>query len=423
MKRLCLGSRKTKRGVASFYVVIFATILFGVMTLGFMRIILSESSQSSDDDLSRSAYDAAMMGVEDAKTAVNRYYECLRTSNSANCQGSLIFDDDCTNGIGIANYLYAGNYDGGEVVIQQGVASGEADDGTGQAYTCVIVRDTVPDYRGVLSSDTRTKVIPLAIYDENGNSSKISTVKKIRFSWYSVLNEGDKSALDFADGSNTFGVLATTPPTITLSFIRVSNNTQIATLHSANGDDYGSYNYATFALLPVRSDGSVNTVINSGEIVKNGNVTGDTKIPRTPVNVNCNERATDFVCAVDLDVSGLSFSNSDSVFLVASMPYGDVTTDFMAAMYEETDDKPVDFVGVQVSVDSTGRTSDLVRRVETRLDPADLYFPYPQFEVTMDGTGDGSISKNFWITANCWYNQPRNGGGDKCPNNGDVSVW
>lgn len=393
------------------------------MTLGFMRIILSESGQSSDDDLSRSAYDAAMMGVEDAKTAVNRYYECLRTNNSANCKGSFIFDDDCTDGIGIAKYLYEGNYDDGEVVIQQGVVSGESDDGTGQAYTCVIVRDTVPDYRGILSSDTRTKVVPLAIYDENGNDSKINAVNRIRFSWYSVLNEGDKSALDFADGSNTFGRVATTPPTITLSFIRVSNNTQVSTLHSANGDNYGNYNYATFALLPVKSDSNAITTINSDEMVRNGNVIGYAKIPRTPVNVNCNEHATEFVCAIDLDVSRLNFNNSDSVFLVVSMPYGDVTTDFMAAMYEGADDKPVDFVGVQISVDSTGRTSDLVRRVETRLDPADLYFPYPQFEITMDGTGDGLMSKNFWITANCWYNQPRNGGGGSCPNNGVVSSW
>ena len=66
----------TKKGAASLYVVIFATILFGVITLSFIRIILSESNQSSNDDLSQSAYDSALAGVEDAKIAVNRYYQC-----------------------------------------------------------------------------------------------------------------------------------------------------------------------------------------------------------------------------------------------------------------------------------------------------------------------------------------------------------
>ena len=58
---------KERKGAASLYVVIFATILFGVITLSFIRIILSESSQTSNDDLSQSAYDSALAGVEDAK--------------------------------------------------------------------------------------------------------------------------------------------------------------------------------------------------------------------------------------------------------------------------------------------------------------------------------------------------------------------
>ena len=61
-----INHQSTKKGVASFYVVIFATILFGVITLSFIRIILSESGQSSNDDLSQSAYDSALVGVEHA---------------------------------------------------------------------------------------------------------------------------------------------------------------------------------------------------------------------------------------------------------------------------------------------------------------------------------------------------------------------
>ena len=64
--------RESKKGVASLYAVVFATILFGVITLSFVRIILSEARQSDDDELSQSAYDSALAGVEDAKRAVNK---------------------------------------------------------------------------------------------------------------------------------------------------------------------------------------------------------------------------------------------------------------------------------------------------------------------------------------------------------------
>lgn len=81
----------SKKGVASLYVVIFATILFGVITLSFIRIILSESQQTGNDDLSQSAYDAAMAGVEDAKLAVNQWYKSGRIGDLfENCVRSCV---------------------------------------------------------------------------------------------------------------------------------------------------------------------------------------------------------------------------------------------------------------------------------------------------------------------------------------------
>ncbi len=101
-----------------------------------------------------------------------------------------------------------------------------------------------------------------------------------------------------------------------------------------------------------------------------------------------------------------------------SLPYGDTVTDFATTLYGN-DGKPIKFVGVQISVDSTGRTNQLVRRVESRLDPADLFFPYPQYEIEATGGADDAIKKNFWITANCWYQQPGKGG--SCNNNGELN--
>ena len=88
---------ETRKGVTSLYVVIFATILFGVMTLGFIKLMVSESSQSSDEQLSESAYDAAMAGVEDAKVAASKYYTAK--NNGSPVKAEDLFSKDLRGSI------------------------------------------------------------------------------------------------------------------------------------------------------------------------------------------------------------------------------------------------------------------------------------------------------------------------------------
>ncbi len=131
MKKPCLKSER--QGVASLYVVIFATILFGVITLSFTRIILSEVEQSSDDDLSQSAYDAALAGVEDAKIAVNRYFNCLNANGSAAaCSNINVFSNDtnCEDGFPLGQILHGVD---GEVKIQES-RGGAAEEKIGRAH-------------------------------------------------------------------------------------------------------------------------------------------------------------------------------------------------------------------------------------------------------------------------------------------------
>ena len=93
--------------------------------------------------------------------------------------------------------------------------------------------------------------------------------------------------------------------------------------------------------------------------------------------------------------------------------HGDLVTDF-AVTLQKSDGSSINFENVQVSVDSTGRANQLLRRVETRLDPADIFFPYPQYEIELGDTGDDTLSKYFWITANCWTER------GTCANNGSL---
>lgn len=416
-------SHKTKKGATSLYIVVFTSILFGVIALSFLRLVLSEAGQSSNDDLSRSAYDAAMAGVEDAKTAVNRYYSCLGEAGKTpeTCNWSVLFNDkDCSdsNGIGLARYLYGSNYTDGEVLIQQNSVGSAVDNNSNQAYTCVILSDVVQDYRGTLTSDTRTKVVPLRIYDGNNQATQ-GNIDTVLFQWYSSLNEGTQN-LDstfvpapYADGQLRFNDdgSKTLPPTIQLTYIKVGPNINVAEFHQANS---GSYEYSTMLILPSSksADGAtleLNYITRSSA----GNINAGSN---TPFGVTCSTTG-EFACSVAL--TGANIGPQDSAFLIVSLPYKETVSDFKVELRKGNDVVP--FEGVQVSVDSTGRTDQLVRRVETRLDPADLFFPYPQYALELTGGAGGVLSKNFWITANCWYSQPSTSDTPtSCSNNGAV---
>lgn len=521
-----LDKSSTKKGAASLYIVILTTILFGVITLSFIRIILSESMQSSNDDLSRSAYDSALAGVEDAKIAVNKYYQCKSDSSDPTCANYLnnLFGGDCES-FNLKKILYPSSTDS-EVKIQESNSNGN---NTDQAYTCVIVNNVVSDYRSTLTSDTRTRVIPLGV-----NSDKLSEVRRVEFRWYSEINGTDFKNLGPPSGSGSDWIPSLeskgrnpTPPVISLTLLRTGGAIDINSFNNAISD-----NYSTMILHPVSSTGTNN--ISASQIEAAGNAT----VPNNLFKINCEHG--EFACTVNLDtyrvseksetfcnqdwvneyqqiygripdgcdsentVSGSSvdevknaiqaklnqrsdvvpnsmqfdgalknscelwgvssdpfgnvpcstqtdkycyemewdaalsrykcarqssftakyrvtyqekglafFEDGGNAFLIVSLPYGETVTDFVVTLYDKND-KPIEFKNVQISVDSTGRANQLLRRVETRLDPSDSFFPYPDYEVTLGGDGDDSFSKNFWITHNCWTEK------GSCDNNGSL---
>lgn len=412
--------KQMKHGATSIYIVVFATILFGVVTLSFTRIMLSEASQSSDDDLSQSAYDSAMAGVEDAKIAVNAYYKCL--SEGGSCESKNVLTEHPDNPTCEQDFLLGEKLhnmpDKSEVpIIATNASVNGQTDSSDQAYTCVIISDVTPDYRGTLTSDTRTKVIPISVPRDgvttSYDSAKLSDVSYIDFSWYSELNRGSLKK----EGFRVWDLFkkateATIPPTIQLTFIRVADgHLNLTELREANSTT--EVVNSTMILLPSAKTGGSNAPISTSQILDHGRIA----VTDDKISVNCGDG--EFACSVRLDVSGFHLQDGDNVFLVASLPYGDAMTDFAVTLLK-SDTEVVKFHGVQISVDSTGRTNQLFRRVETRLDPADLFFPYPQYELELGGDGGEALSKRFWVTANCWYNQPAPDGSGYCANNGNA---
>ena len=89
--------KKFRKGATSFYIVAFSTLILLIVATSFAAIIISEIERTSNDDLSQSAYDSALAGVEDAKLAFYNYQKCadsaeqLPTNEGAISCGEIVW--------------------------------------------------------------------------------------------------------------------------------------------------------------------------------------------------------------------------------------------------------------------------------------------------------------------------------------------
>ena len=424
-KNRIIRKSETRRGVASLYVVIFTTLLLGVITLSFVRIIISEQNQTTNSDLSQSAYDSALAGVEDAKVALIKYHDCL--NKGAKASGSTDGNDELSECNKLVKKMQTGintescdvvsdilnrsmkNSDTrtGEVAVQETSGDINSSSQLDQAYTCVKISEELPDYRSTLSASNRSRIVPIRVDD-------VDEVKSVTIRWYSKLN-GTGNNITNTDGNFQTASATSAPPAIETTLIQADSSFTLDEMDdtTANGTDRG-----TILFYPV--DGTNTTAnyyadqnhvsVNANEGFKKSN----DKVVNSLKNIYCNGLAAgqEFACTATVELpypARTSSRNSGATFLYTSLPYGKPETDFAVELCKSTrclstsDANHIDFKGVQARVDSTGRANDLYRRVESRIELVDISFPYPEFVAQLTGSGSESgIEKNFWITNNCW---------------------
>lgn len=408
---------KTLQGATSLYVVVFTALLVSVITMSFIRIMVSEAEQTSRNELSQSAYDSALAGVEDAKIALASYYDCIQRPSANNCttitaaMQSGITDSSCdvvSNVLG--RNLVNGTNQAGEVYIQETQVSGSGATNMEQAYTCVKIDNRLDDYRSTLSPDDRSRIIPI-------RADNVNAIKAIKFSWYSGTSTNVMTNGKFERSGTAY------IPALTLDIYQTNDTFTLGQL-SANNGNYGT-DHSKLMLYPTNTHGTTNItasmVLNSSD-----------KYDNSPINVNCGNSNTEFRCqsmvGIPAPFNGGARS-AETFFLKVTAPYGQAATDFAVILCTNDDwatagcTSTTEFVDVQASVDSTGRANNLYRRVESRIDLADVNFPYPEFAIQLGGTDDDSISKKFWVTKDC-YKSGYNSNGEfyvsACPNTGDA---
>jgi len=418
-------------GAASLYVVIFTTLLLGIITLGFIRIMLSEAVQTSETDLSQSAFDSALAGVEDAKVALLKYHDCISNTSGTNCKNIIeaMRTEDATSNCDIVRDIL-GRQAGleHETIIQSDTS------GTGaemeQAYTCVLIAENNDNYLGQLNSNYHSKVIPL-------RTTNINELNYVRIDWYSganasvpgraanlvkpnsTLTTGNKPS-SYTDDAN-IGLLPalnssnpSAPPVIGVQLFQTDGTFSLTEMDNNNSN---RTNRGALYLTPYPAASSTSTI----DIVENSSSTGFSasadKAINLPIPIKCqpnnNPTNTLFFCSAIIGIPkpyrGTN-RNEGSAFLRVFLPYGTPATDFSVALCrvankcgEGTADT-IPFVGVQARIDATGRANDLFRRIESRIELVDVYFPFPEYSVaiTPDLNTRDPIVKNFWVTKNNW---------------------
>jgi len=386
-------SNNTQAGAVSLFVVVFFMLLITVVTVSFLRLMTADQQQSSDNDLSQSAYDSAQAGVEDAKRTLLSYKQYCVSNTASQCQaaGDINHLSTAVCNAALSKAIGAGTTPSekvDEVLIQQSTR----DDAEllNQAYTCVTIDLETDDYVGNVAAN-ESQLVPLV------SSSQFD---RVRVEWFS--REDVSSNAISLNGLGVSGhPLYTTgrwpvnrPSLMRAQLVQVATSGfTIASFDTVSG---AQSNGASMFLYPTAESGIGALPMTSYDQRKTSPT--DNPNPKddltTPTAVSCQSSLSSggFACTATLVLPQAigATDNQRTAFLRLVPLYN--STHFRVTLWNGP--TVAKFSGVQPAVDSTGRANDLFRRIESRVDLYDTTFPYP--EAAIDLTGN--FCKDFAVT-------------------------
>ncbi|PID32561.1 hypothetical protein CR956_01805 [Candidatus Saccharibacteria bacterium] len=354
-----MSKNKQQRGATAIFIVIFAMLLLSIIAISFLGTMLREKGRSLDDELSESAYDSALAGVEDGKRAL----EACAKGKAVACSAIKEKKCDTTSRAGIVTET------DGEVKIRSKTFGGGKNE-LNQAYTCVKVNRKTNEYKGRLGADDSV-IVPL-----KGDGG----YDQVEVSWHNI-NDGD-------------GYNFNNPLNPSLSSL---SSWERPALFKAQ---YMQYSKGTLKPAEFNDDGKAHTVFLYPNDV--GSASHDIKLKdlrrdgsAEPVEVKCQSSPgiVGYVCSTKL--------------ILPPMPnrvaYLRLTSMYKSAHFQvkllDGASAVVKFDGVQPIIDSTGRANDVYRRVEARVEAVDRNFPFPRATIDISN----NFCKNFSLTENDFF--------------------
>ena len=395
-------SSNKQSGAVSLFVVIFAMLLITVVTVSFLRLMVGDLRQASNDDLSQSAYDSAMAGTEDAKRAL-LYYQKNCPGSSPVCAQFRTASSTCNAALRVGDVVRPedeGAKSGGktgEIKVQQSITGDAAFD---QAYTCVTIELDTLNVEGEIQNGD-SKIVPL---------KGAAAFNEVEVSWYSQEDLSSPSVAINRPSKSTPLPLnvqsawpATRPPILRAQLMQFGSNFSLTDFDIVNSSSESNAN--TVFLYPT-TDGTSTTTFTGRDIRKNA--AADNPDPDTP-------DSSPLATACKPNVSGGGYACSMRFTLPTPIGGGNRTAYLhLLPFYKSThfevrlsnSGTPIRFDGVQPLIDSTGRANDLFRRVQSRVEMADSTFPYPQaaVDVTTEFCKDFTVTDTApLIEATCNY--------------------
>lgn len=412
---------KKRTGAASFYIVAISTLLFTIIAMSFAAIVISELARTTNSDLSQSAYDSALAGIEDAKVAILNYQNCLNQGYSAassispsanvTCDEIIYYMEhpDCDTVGHILNRIPKGV--GSEVLVQEvSISAGENANNMEQAYTCVKISSDNPDYRGTIAEGEVTRVVPIKVASPDD-------VQSIRVKWYSSANKQKANAAlrfsQFVLANNKVGFptlsqsTEAVPPTMSVQLIQTASTFELSQLDVSN-PNAGTSDGGLLFMIPINRKASGHAAydtyydISSDNALRSSDTMNFVKAnsktaSNLPLGVYCGEPGTsgfdpEFSCSVSLEVpdpiagpDGSTTRNGNTFMLVLSVPYGQPETDFAVEVCTGTVCQTSDRLSFlnQINIDSTGRANDLYRRIEARVETISDHNLAPDYAVQL----------------------------------------
>lgn len=383
-------SQKSEKGAVSIFIVIFTALLVSIVTASFIQVMLRNQQQASNNDLSQSAYDSALAGVEDAKRALVTLKACTNQPiidpSCSNLRAALVSNgDDCMilgdPRIGVATFK-----DDKEVIV--------GDESLNQAYTCATVQVETESYEGTLQAN-ESVLIPL---DSVGPTNAITGV---RISWFT---RGDIPAVDDAGVAVTprTPVMPPTPMSLLTKSAWRKNYPSLMRSQLIQFNE-GDLNIEEFDVSGVANNNAKTLFLYPGT---GGSATLDfaSDTRRTAVSGSspnlalCNNSFSlnvSYACSTRVAIPSIQ-PGTKQAYLQLTSQYNNATYKVELCNDITCGGGALNFDNVQPIVDSTGRASDLFRRIRARVALSESGMPstYPEAALYLNK----SLCKDFSIT-------------------------
>lgn len=379
-----MTTRYKEEGATALIVVVFSILLLVTISLGFMRLVVHDQQRTTDDELSRGAYDSAIAGVEDGKRVLEA---CIRDGDADAC--AALAANRC-NTIHAAKILSASDDDTNEseVLLQNSTGiSGGYD----QAYTCVKINRETDDYSGTLVSDV-SQVIPL---QTSGPFTQITLSWFLKPDPSVTVDLGANGSLPQSAAWSPIGEVR--PPIIRAQLMQYrQGNFNLGDFDQDGGGH-------TLYLYPATAGASEAVPTSFGsDLRRTSSLDGLLK----PVSCNASIIVPGaYACSVSITLPlpvGATSPSERVAYLRLTSIYGGA--DFMVQP------QGTQFQDVQPAIDSTGRASDVFRRVRARVQlvsPLETQlYPRATVDITKNFCKNFTVSATQYYAGSCLYTQP-----------------